>query len=1048
MCILTTAYPFSLSGITKATHVVIATKFGAKVTASINVKETNFKSKENIKGNFFGKLILGPVTAAAKISLGMLDTEAKHDFDKTIKINSRPAINSQPTTIEEMFSIVSSIHNVVEKHVAFQAPEKAYYGVPIKFSLVPITQFIEVPIERLYLQMKDTLLENLTEYLTFLKDFQVFKYLHKRVLEAEPRLKKILYDTNNPLTLEISENENDLREKAKTAYTTLGDLLKRYKVGKADEIEFLTSIHSMEQQISLIKILELTNEFVKKGAFELNQIVDDDIEDSHKVELFTNEIELQRWYGPTKPIKILLRTGGNGLCKYALAPLYGLSEKLSKIGIKVGVALPNISNNQNSLALKINGREEMYTDKDVKHVVEVLKLVVNEAAPIQTRFYTIYAILNGIKLPFGENLDDLHSLISILKKTQEIEIGESYLKSRDLCFKTDDKYKFMINLEALDSATDSVSKLNYLQHLFGEAGDWIVGKFDFKEVQEIHDSPILFAFRNEQLTAICCDTLDALMLHKYVSSRNGDRNSTEALLQLLQPNVENMQRNCFRKNRAQFAVNLSSKLKPKMAVIRSQREIKELLGFSMASNELAANLQNRLDLIRNCIVKHYSGIHKAVIKILSQESEKVDAFFKSRANIENMESDTELSSALQNFLESENPFYGLATTTVESIEAVGVNEEKKQVFEKMVENLLKHNYCPAELAEQIGYLEDILPFSERVTKTLQRLENYLASNSDKKLESIAVFIRLLNASSEKEKEKILSAEILPSVLSKVQITEVQYPGAKDYLSKCINSKDFYGALHVLSSLQTHSCLYRTQQAFATLKNVDDKSGLAKIVEKLAHENNSVEQYETVFRNQKFQLLLEKAQDFPTLLEQVKISFCTQGIPHFLPNFLRDKLETMMETTQEIDDTQLFQNFDDTVNRFRRIAGGCALPDNFSKVRVYIIHKKLAMPSFYANVINYKFMVQILLESLMCNNKLKEIFSKSRALLYWDETNKEFVQAWDCQTVETAYEKLLAWKIMQEKVDEVPDEDLHMPSIRNKRKASQEDGDYVHKFAEG
>lgn len=48
---------------------------------------------------------------------------------------------------------------------------------------------------------------------------------------------------------------------------------------------------------------------------------------------------------------------------------------------------------------------------------------------------------------------------------------------------------------------------------------------------------------------------------------------------------------------------------------------------------------------------------------------------------------------------------------------------------------------------------------------------------------------------------------------------------------------------------------------------------------------------------------------------------------------------------------------------------------------------------------------------MSNVELYNIFSDAGALLYWDECNNQFVEAWNCTTVKAAYDKLreFQWK---------------------------------------
>jgi hypothetical protein len=60
----------------------------------------------------------------------------------------------EPTSIEEMFGMIDRIQSRMEDIKPMPHIDGATLGVPIQFVLVPIDQFFDVKIERLYLQLK------------------------------------------------------------------------------------------------------------------------------------------------------------------------------------------------------------------------------------------------------------------------------------------------------------------------------------------------------------------------------------------------------------------------------------------------------------------------------------------------------------------------------------------------------------------------------------------------------------------------------------------------------------------------------------------------------------------------------------------------------------------------------------------------------------------------------------------------------------------------------------------------------------------------------
>lgn len=881
----------SVLGIIKATHVVVATHIGAKVVASIRVKETNLNNTEDSVKSFLGKITFGPVTAAAKANLEALDTEAMKNFEKIIKVTTRPSIDVEPETIQEVFQVVTLIRKEISKHVAFEISDKKAYGVPVRFILAPIQQFIEVPVQRLYLQSSDKMLGTLTGYLLFLQDLKVYQFLRKKVLDAEPDLKNILHDTNNPLTKAVVETEDCYRTKANSAYKSLVNLFKEYKHGTISSVIIMDTIRNLGKDLSLTVVHDKAMDFVLEGRELLKAIGYNCIEDSHKIFIFTNPRDRDLWFKATKPLKILLQGGNTEFCRNTLVKLYVLSTKLESIGIQIGIALPNISSDKNSLTLKINSIEEWYeTPQSIQNVLQVLTLLGNEAGTIATRFLTIYASLAGFKSRLSENLPDLHSLIKCVEKTCDVTIVETSIQTRNLCLEDNDTVKIMINLDCLDSAMDSVAKYKLLQNPLKDSVKWVVGKWDFNGIQEQCNFPVVFAFKKGALIGACYDTIDILLLCKALGESNVNQ---EEYLSLLRPKNENLIMDTFNLMKDQCARKFTSKLQPRSSLLN-------FLDLPCANNSTVLELAKRL--IRSIINQNWIDVYSTMKEWIFLEHSETEDYLQAEPNISS-DKRTALISSLQNLLAAKNPYRALVLRTIESISRMKSQKDDISNANTLINEVLNHEECPKSLADQLKIMQDLLYVTGNDKKVIQLLLNYLQiHDSDPNVENIDKLLVALQNSNDSDQEHVVTKELLPGFIFKIEILDDNYPGATPYLKQCLGSSNFYGVLHVLKSISVHPILYRLQVSFESLTFADDAKDIGNIIISLAQENLTLEQYESVFGNPSFQLLSKNAANSSTFLEICKRGFYIKGDLSFIPEYLRDKLALLPNDEESLETT--------------------------------------------------------------------------------------------------------------------------------------------------
>ena len=80
--------------------------------------------------------------------------------------------------------MIDSIESVMKKEKHFkQIKEHEVIGVPIRFYLVPISDFLDFQIEALYVKLADEALARFTQMLTDIQDFSETNCIRVRVFE-------------------------------------------------------------------------------------------------------------------------------------------------------------------------------------------------------------------------------------------------------------------------------------------------------------------------------------------------------------------------------------------------------------------------------------------------------------------------------------------------------------------------------------------------------------------------------------------------------------------------------------------------------------------------------------------------------------------------------------------------------------------------------------------------------------------------------------------------------------------------------------------------
>jgi hypothetical protein len=113
-------------------------------------------------------------------------------------------MKSEPKTVDEMFKMIENVDSVVETQIHFAESGDKVVEVPIRFVLVPIKQFLDIKIEKLYFKLSDKVLKYFNEMLVNVQGIQVSGYIMRKFLNNNTSLSILLNDSQSNLSLVIN----------------------------------------------------------------------------------------------------------------------------------------------------------------------------------------------------------------------------------------------------------------------------------------------------------------------------------------------------------------------------------------------------------------------------------------------------------------------------------------------------------------------------------------------------------------------------------------------------------------------------------------------------------------------------------------------------------------------------------------------------------------------------------------------------------------------------------------------------------------------------
>lgn len=218
-------------------------------------------------GDFLGKLVYGPINSAIKAHLKLLDSEDSTNYEKTITLHSKPQLGT-PHTIESMFQMVEGMPDKVkEQQFKPDLFDGKVYGVPIRFTMVPLNLFLEDDrVTKMYREIEQDTLDMLHSMFGVLQDFRDNGCISTRVVSRDKQLLLLIRDAYSPLSQKISRYEDKLRKQAGHLRTNTVKLLKEYKNNQSDVTSLNEALEEWSNSIcNVASVEEKISQFIAKG---------------------------------------------------------------------------------------------------------------------------------------------------------------------------------------------------------------------------------------------------------------------------------------------------------------------------------------------------------------------------------------------------------------------------------------------------------------------------------------------------------------------------------------------------------------------------------------------------------------------------------------------------------------------------------------------------------------------------------------------------------------------------------------------------------------
>nr|XP_032834298.1 uncharacterized protein LOC116956641 isoform X1 [Petromyzon marinus]XP_032834300.1 uncharacterized protein LOC116956641 isoform X1 [Petromyzon marinus] len=967
----------------KATHVVHGLILGAEVNAHIRVRNIKTNKRDEIKGSVIGKLVFGKISASVKAKLELLDSDKAQNYETHIAIHSKPPMRQQqPSTITEMFDLLEKVDKLLAEERHFKFIDPSIMGVPVRWVLVPIAQFLDVKVERLYMQIDETLREDFRTMLISLQDSRGPGCIKRRVLEKDNRLSLILSDPNSELSQNISKYENMLNKKMELIFVRACNVLKEYKRAIATSSDLRAILQEYgTSDFSVVDLYAKVEEFVVDGKRELGGIhAEDETRMGADICLLTNRESLREWISTESNIKILLYTKGDSTSG-AFNRLFNLSQTLKELNIEVGVALPSISDSF-CLSIKVKEKLTNHESADIAWILGILSAAVKRDSSMESRFYTIMASLFEIELPLQSNvLHELHRLVKILK-VEDVHITSSYMESLECILSGDNHWIFFVPIDALDTAREAIRKLRMnLINPVNANGRWVVGSLG---IPNQHEAPLLFVFRGGIIKAICLDHLDICILFDLFKIAESSLNK-EPDLRVLSP--DSLQCSMYIR-RANYAMRTIERVHQ----IKHSREDYAQLKMPSFNENADQSLTDALSIARSCLHFDDTYVIATVASIAIRENPEICSILEKHGwknvaqKFENevlTKQDCELiCTALQDWLRSRNTFLAkveFAKRTIDQIESSPCqhNYERMSKVNSAIQSVYNDPQCPEKLKLLVLSLQES-EFKQKCKGIQIYLNDQLSAYKQEQcILHVTSLIDILRQVYKNDSCFLSVHDTIKQYVNRVDFKKSHF--VQSNVIECIKNNQIYNVIEQLAKLQYDHRLIAIHCFLDELTNLSDNEVTIGLLQLLSSDGFERIHWEDLWTNSSFKYLIKSVIHDHNILQMISSLKHKFNITD--TKYMPEEIQELSHFNKEESEFVMPENIDSlesALNIFKKILKTNEMPPNFGEVMRKAISK---------------------------NINLERSLLEASSLIYWNTKYKLFDDVWCLQTVKKAIENI-------------------------------------------
>ncbi len=220
-------------------------------------------------------------------------------------------MKTNPQNPKELDKLIREMDVEIKNHQHFAKTFKdtSIIGVPVRFALIPIKQFLNIEIEKLYIKLKESTVDKFTVMLQEIQDFSYINCVRNRVLDTDSESGNIILNKNSEIYLSIRNFEESLIKMTKENFKKAVKTFKNYKTGNATESDLLQIINDFEQKFSVKMVMNKIDSYVNQCKNELEGIqfaASKNNIDNYR--LFTDVSAIDTWYLDYSKPKVLLKT--------------------------------------------------------------------------------------------------------------------------------------------------------------------------------------------------------------------------------------------------------------------------------------------------------------------------------------------------------------------------------------------------------------------------------------------------------------------------------------------------------------------------------------------------------------------------------------------------------------------------------------------------------------------------------------------------------------------------------------------------------------------